>query len=539
MKNLTTLKSFLLLIGALLLNEYSFAQTGNTLAGTDVTNGSGDYNASFGYRAGKPVGESSDYNAFFGSYAGYGNTSSQENSFLGYKAGYTTSTGDYNVYLGRSAGNNGNGSGNTFIGFKAGHNTTGSNNVFIGKNTGYYETGSNKLYIDNNSTSSPLIYGDFGANTLKFNGSTTTTGAITVGSSSTYQAIIQGSANRNGLLEVKQKGSNGWSGISVEHTTSSAWSLMGDQDDFGIYDDYNNEWALQYNENSSIDLYYNGSKKLNTSSTGVTVSGAVATSSHGSSANWKTAYDQRGSAIAGTGLTWSGGKLNASSTLWSVTGDDMYYNGDLRLKSGAFLDDDISMGGNNDDWIRLNGYIELKSNTDNYGIVLRDKDNTQYLGITQANGYSYFADTGSSTNYFLRGNGADAHVRGTLSAASVSAATSVSIGTTDVATGYILNVNGAAIMEEVNIALKGNWPDYVFEETYELNSLKETESFIEKNKHLPNVPSAQEVEEKGINVGEMNAILLRKIEELTLHMIDQNKKMEILLDRVEELEITK
>lgn len=80
-----------------------------------------------------------------------------------------------------------------------------------------------------------------------------------------------------------------------------------------------------------------------------------------------------------------------------------------------------------------------------------------------------------------------------------------------------------------------NWPDYVFNEGYKLPSLSKTALFIKENKHLPEVPSAKEVNEKGIELGAMNAILLKKIEELTLHLIDQDQKQTDLLKKVEKL----
>lgn len=101
---------------------------------------------------------------------------------------------------------------------------------------------------------------------------------------------------------------------------------------------------------------------------------------------------------------------------------------------------------------------------------------------------------------------------------------------------YELAVGGEIIAEEVNVLLQADWPDYVFEESYDLQSLEDTEEYLYKNKHLPNVPSAQEVKEKGLNLGQMNATLLRQIEELTLHLINQNKQIEALRGRVEELE---
>ncbi len=94
-----------------------------------------------------------------------------------------------------------------------------------------------------------------------------------------------------------------------------------------------------------------------------------------------------------------------------------------------------------------------------------------------------------------------------------------------------LAVNGKIHAREVKVDLIG-WPDYVFEEEYKLPSLKEVENHIEENGHLPNIPSAKEVEKDGIQLGEMNAKLLQKIEELTLYMIEQNKKTELLQKEV-------
>jgi hypothetical protein len=72
------------------------------------------------------------------------------------------------------------------------------------------------------------------------------------------------------------------------------------------------------------------------------------------------------------------------------------------------------------------------------------------------------------------------------------------------------------------------WPDYVFDKTYKLRSLSSLENFIAQNNHLPELPPAREVEEKGINLGDNQALLLKKIEELTLYVIAMNKKQTIL-----------
>lgn len=86
-----------------------------------------------------------------------------------------------------------------------------------------------------------------------------------------------------------------------------------------------------------------------------------------------------------------------------------------------------------------------------------------------------------------------------------------------------LSVNGKIRAKEIKVET-ANWPDYVFEEGYQNQSLSEIESFIKQNKHLPGVPTAKQVEQEGVELGEMNKVLLKKIEELTLLLIDQNKK---------------
>ena len=85
-----------------------------------------------------------------------------------------------------------------------------------------------------------------------------------------------------------------------------------------------------------------------------------------------------------------------------------------------------------------------------------------------------------------------------------------------------LSVNGKIRAKEVKVE-STNWPDYVFEEGYNVGTLKELESYIKANKHLPEIPSAKEVQANGVELGEMNKLLLKKVEELTLHLIEKDK----------------
>ncbi|MCT4603599.1 MAG: hypothetical protein N4A59_11960 [Marinifilum sp.] len=100
---------------------------------------------------------------------------------------------------------------------------------------------------------------------------------------------------------------------------------------------------------------------------------------------------------------------------------------------------------------------------------------------------------------------------------------SVGIGTATTGT-HKLAVNGTIGAREIKVEASA-WSDFVFEDNYQLKDLEEVESYIEENKHLPDVPSEKEVLENGIQLGEMDAKLLQKIEELTLYLINQNKQL--------------
>jgi hypothetical protein len=105
----------------------------------------------------------------------------------------------------------------------------------------------------------------------------------------------------------------------------------------------------------------------------------------------------------------------------------------------------------------------------------------------------------------------------------------VGIGTTPTKTSftdqnYKLWVEGGIRARKVKVD-QTSWPDYVFDSLYYLRSLRDVEVFIQQNKHLPDIISAAKVEAEGLDLGENQAALLRKIEELTLYAIDQNKKL--------------
>lgn len=106
----------------------------------------------------------------------------------------------------------------------------------------------------------------------------------------------------------------------------------------------------------------------------------------------------------------------------------------------------------------------------------------------------------------------------------------IGAGITSLPAGYNLYVANGVLTEKVTIAARNTiaWADYVFDKSYKLKSLSEVESFIKQNGHLPAVPSTQDVRNNGMNLAENDAKLLEKIEELTLYVIEQDKKIKNL-----------
>ncbi|MEQ8575804.1 MAG: cell surface protein, partial [Fulvivirga sp.] len=107
------------------------------------------------------------------------------------------------------------------------------------------------------------------------------------------------------------------------------------------------------------------------------------------------------------------------------------------------------------------------------------------------------------------------------------------VGIGSINPAHKLDVNGTIHASEVLVDLNFPGPDYVFEEDYPLSSLSEIESYIKANKHLPEVPSAAQMKEEGVNIVQMQMLLLKKVEELTLHVIDLKKENSLLRDELE------
>ncbi len=169
--------------------------------------------------------------------------------------------------------------------------------------------------------------------------------------------------------------------------------------------------------------------------------------------------------------------------------------------------------------------FDVFMSTNDYWTAKIKNDGGSSKGLLLEVGYG-----GSSASTIMQLNDANGNIRTVFKSNG-----NVGIGTTNPI--YKLAVKGTIGCGEVIVEDVTGWADFVFEDDYNLMSLKELDQFIQVNKHLPEIPTIAEVQENGISVGEMNAKLLQKIEELTLYVIEQNKEMEKFKDELSQLKI--
>ncbi len=186
--------------------------------------------------------------------------------------------------------------------------------------------------------------------------------------------------------------------------------------------------------------------------------------------------------------------------------------------------------------IRLNGGDRLTVAPDgNVGIANNDPITRLHIASGQdaglANTQNGFVMLGqeTSSNVVIDNNEIIARNNGAISTLFMqNNGGTVQIGSTAVPTGYVLSVAGKAICTELRVQLTSAWPDYVFDEKYKLPDFNALRNYIKENKHLPNIPAAKDIEKSGMEVGDMQRRMMEKIEELTLYILELEKKVSAL-----------
>jgi hypothetical protein len=471
------------------------------------------------------------------------------NTTLGMGAG-EPNTGGSNVFIGTFSGAMSEGSNNSILGIASGSNLIGDNNTILGfgndgikannsivigsSNTGL--TLQNQLHIGHDGA--PLLWGDF--STKDF-----TLGRINSGN------LFTTINTDHGYVQIGPR-----DGQSSHFYTNLPKYYFNKRIivDEGIIGSHNEDLKF-VTDNSEVRMTIDnstGNVGIGTGSSNPAAKlNVIGTGTIGSS-DLSKAYILAGTTSFGIGIDANEIKSKGSD-LFIGPAD----NHRLRMGTG---------GRTNDLVVSYDGKVGIGETSPNYKLDVKNTNGAtgqiaHFIG-THSNGVNEYELNISPTllNYNAKGGATSSNFVISTSYSNSGAFTSgygniillpkgnVGIGTTDTK-GYKLAVNGTVAAKEV-IVQHDFWPDYVFGKNYKLRSLYEVEQFIKANSHLPEVPSAKEVEEEGVGVGEMNAILLKKMEEMTLYMIELKKENEEqkelllkqshfnsdLLKRIEELE---
>ena len=197
----------------------------------------------------------------------------------------------------------------------------------------------------------------------------------------------------------------------------------------------------------------------------------------------------------------------------------------------------LNLGTNNSTNMTVlsSGYVGVGTTTPTRLVSLQSSDHNTYMSFNNTGIEKWcFGNEGTASNRFVIYGGATADYRLTILDNGY-----VGIGTT--VPKEALSVNGNIRSKQIKVETL-NWPDYVFKKEYTLPSLSEVKNYIDQNQHLPEMPSEAEVAKDGINLGEMVKLQTKKIEELTLYLIEKDKtdkekdaKLQLLQKQIEQL----
>lgn len=461
---------------------------GNTFAGWGAgsSNAAGNDNSFFG--AGAGLHNTASNNAFFGQNAGLQNTDATENSFFGKSAGEQNAGSD-NAAFGYSAGkSNSGGFKNSFFGSQAGYGSVnGYHNCFFGYTAGYSNDWGNwnaffgfRSGYANRSGWNAF----FGANTGENN---------TEGHGNSFLGYQSGMNNTTGNFNTFVGSDTGYASSVEEGNTLIGAKANFDPGSTPSTNPVTNSTAIGYHAyvTRADSLVLGGVKGFN-SATAETFVGIGTTAPdrqlvvEGSQALGKFRRYSATSVSHSPAFLFERGRGTNTAPLDMIPGD---YLGKVQFRG--------RVGGN---------MLE-------YGALA-------FVGAdTNQNGRFAFVDRDLATERMV-----------VLNTGNVGIGTSAPTERLDVAGN--LRVRGAIVYGAPAVPV----PDYVFESDYRLMPVSELKQYLDKEKHLPNMPKASEIQEKGINLGEFQMKLLEKVEELTLYTVEQAKRIEALEQKIRELE---
>ncbi|GAB4042259.1 bZIP transcription factor [Spirosoma jeollabukense] len=411
------------------------------------------------------ISQSTTFNTFVGRGAGQANTTGAQNTFLGYQAGFANTA-----------------SSNTFLGYQTGNKTTtGNNNLFIGQQAGFLNT---------------------------------------TGASNVFAGTLAGYSNINGGNNVfigPQAGANNAGGSFNMFFGSSSGAL-------NVSGSYNMAIGsgAGYKNQGNQNTFVGTSAGLNSQSgnNNVFIGQEAGTSITGGSNNtfvgWQANAAPSAGNITNAGAIGAGAVVSASNAL--VLGNNAMNIGIGATAPANKLE--ITQGTPGKSGLRFTNLTSAYTTT-----VLNQ---TKFLTV-DTNGDVILASINGSGRVGADTDGAWQASGDNLQNTNPGGVV-IGPGVSKTPAGYRLYVADGILTEKVKVAVKStnDWSDKVFESGYKLKSLGEVEQYITKAGHLPGVPSASEVVEQGVDVAKMDAKLLEKIEELTLHMINMEKRINAL-----------
>jgi hypothetical protein len=480
------------------------------------------------------VAGGANYNTIIGSYAAINLTTASCNSALGTKVLRDVTTGSYNtaggdrammrltsgednVGFGQAAlanmttasrnvaigtgtmGANTAGDNNTVIGAYAGKVGTYSGSVIIGyRAASLVDPGSNKLWIHNSSAAMPLIYGDF------------ITGQLGLGTITPAEKLdVVGVIKSNNQLKIENLGTT--LGETHDHLKLDYW--LGN----GI----------------SIKKTFAVNNTVSGSSYGIKVDvagnenqyGIYSKTATGGGPAVSSAYYGESQGVYGEITTFKG----------KVTHQELASNAIASVFKGTMETSTSNTGG------AVYG-VNIENNVPATSVNATTAAFKANYAITGTNSYGLYF-TGEGMNYVSGRLGIgkqipDANAKLDV-AGNIYSSGKIMIGVASPSTAllndYSLAVNGSALFTKAVVKLNTDWPDYVFSKNYDLPTLVSIEKYINENSHLPGVASAKEIEKNGVDLGDNQAVLLKKVEELTLYLIDLSKEVAALKKENEEI----
>jgi len=468
-------------------------------------------NLFLGFRTGQ---NSTAYNSVaLGALAMQKANTSGNNIAIGFQSMFQNENGGHNIGIGSgSLVANISGNNNVAIGSLAGYKSLGSGNIFLGFQSGYDEQGNDKLVIGNDANRLPLIYGDFlqgkiGLNTRDLSNTLNINSNQNHKSGLRFTKLTNQSPQENPSGKVLSVDGNGNVILTSDlmgQASTTYWTANGEN--------------IQNSNQGSVNILSNLSVSGGITASTLALGGQLRLP-FTNQANKLLGLDASGNIIPVDAPTGGGGVATGSSGYWALdaTGD---------LVPDVSNSNRVAMFGMSLGW----GGIKFRELNSTYaepfpsnGLALSlDEFGNMILTKNSDGGSSSGGGTVGGTNLWTNSG----NIIHTLNDNKVA----IGQGLATLPEGYLLYVKKGILAERVRVAVatSANWADYVFDDDYKLMPLNEVEAFIKANDHLPNVPSANEIVDKGIDMAEMASKQMEKIEELTLYLIEANKRIEKL-----------